>query len=228
MGEQGINLEGVEIRDSRFVGNYTDYDGAGVFAASVNGDVLIAGCVFEGNTAVYGGGAVSTSGWAITIEGSVFSNNWSTSPAHIGGAVKTYDDTILENNTFFGNGQALVSVGGAAIAFRGGASELRNNIVASSQGGAAIVVTSGSVTSSCNVFWENEGGIGDGYTPGPTDREVNPLFCDPENEDLSLAENSPCLPPQSGACGLIGALGRGCGAISVESRSWGRIKDLYR
>jgi hypothetical protein len=43
---------------------------------------------------------------------------------------------------------------------------------------------------------------------------------------------SPCLPENSGVCGLIGAFGEGCGVTSVEpsldARSWGSLKNLYR
>jgi hypothetical protein len=229
-GEQGFHPEGAGIERCRFVGCHSELNGGAIFTANTQELVTITECVFESNTAEMGGGAASLSGSQHRVEDCVFMGNWALDPSTKGGALKTYANTIVENSTFFGNGQVNSALGGAAIAFYDGVSELRNNIVVGSLGGPAIRVSSGSasVTSSCNVFWENEGGIGDGYTPGPTDREVNPLFCDPENGDLSLAENSPCLPPQSGACGLIGALGRGCGPISVESRSWGRIKDLYR
>jgi hypothetical protein len=228
MGEQGVNPEGVEIRDSRFVGNYSDGDGAGVWASQINGEVLISGCVFEGNSGQLGGGGAAIAALASTVEGCVFAHNSASSPGSMGGALIAGNSTVLTCNTFFENEQVATAWGGAAVVFAGGSSQLWNNVIAGSKGGPAVLVYSCSLTSSCNVFWENEGGIGDGYTPGPTDQEVNPLFCDPENGDLSLAENSPCLPPQSGACGLIGALGEGCGAISVESRSWGRIKNLYR
>jgi hypothetical protein len=229
MGEQGINPEAADIRGCRFTGNYTEGGGGGI-EAGIYGELVVSGCVFQDNIAYGGGGAANLAGISNRVEGCVFVRNRTLSPLTRGGALSVYSGTMVENCTFFENEQAYVGTGGSAITYAGGASVLSNNIVAASVGGAAIYVRSGhaSVTSSCNVFWENEGGIGDGYTPGPTDQEVNPLFCDPGNEDLSLAENSPCLPPQSGACGLIGALGEGCGAISVESRSWGRIKDLYR
>jgi hypothetical protein len=230
MGEQGINPEGAEIERCRFVGCHSELNGGAIFTANTQDLVSIVECVFESNTAEMGGGAASLAGSQHRVKGCVFTGNWALDPSTKGGALKTYANTVVENSTFFENGQVNSALGGAAVAFYGGVSELRNNIVFGSFGGPAIRVSSGnaSVTSSCNVFWENEGGIGDGYTPGPTDQEVNPLFCDPENGDLSLAENSPCLPPQSGACGLIGALGRGCGAIAIEPMSWTKLKLRYR
>jgi hypothetical protein len=65
-------------------------------------------------------------------------------------------------------------------------------------------------------------------TQGETDREVDPLFCGSENGELTLDAFSPCLPANSLGCGLIGALGQGCGTVSVEVMSWGRIKGAYR
>ena len=59
----------------------------------------------------------------------------------------------------------------------------------------------------------------------------DPLFCDAEEGDYTLDGCSPCLPgnhPHGVDCGLIGALGQGCGATVVEATSWGRIKSLYR
>jgi hypothetical protein len=44
---------------------------------------------------------------------------------------------------------------------------------------------------------------------------ADPLFCDAASYDYTLDANSPCLPgghPQGVDCGLIGALGMGCGA----------------
>ena len=46
----------------------------------------------------------------------------------------------------------------------------------------------------------------------------DPLFCDPENGDFTLAEGSPCLPGVHPDCGLMGAHGVGCGAPSTVSR----------
>jgi hypothetical protein len=51
------------------------------------------------------------------------------------------------------------------------------------------------VTTDCNVFWENTGGNLDGLEMGPTDREVDPLFCDVATEDFRLVKGSPCPDP---------------------------------
>jgi hypothetical protein len=54
----------------------------------------------------------------------------------------------------------------------------------------------------------------------------DPLFCASKN-DLTLMKGSPCLPPNSTGCDLIGALGQGCGAVAITAESWGRVKGRY-
>ena len=54
---------------------------------------------------------------------------------------------------------------------------------------------------------------------------------DPEGGDYTLNASSPCLPgnhPDGVDCGLIGALGEGCGAVPVKEKTWGRIRAGYR
>ena len=57
----------------------------------------------------------------------------------------------------------------------------------------------------------------------------DPLFCNPGEGDVSLAEGSPCLPENNLWGELIGARGVGCTVpVVVETKSWGAIKALYR
>jgi hypothetical protein len=105
--------------------------------------------------------------------------------------------------------------------------DLERNVIAGSVGGAAVAQGGGSVSTACNVFWENEGGDAVGSELDPTDRIVDPEFCDVEQDDFTVTGTSPCLPENSMGCGLIGALGQGCGVVSVEETSWARIKMRY-
>ncbi len=58
---------------------------------------------------------------------------------------------------------------------------------------------------------------------------ANPMFCGVDN--YRLQAESPCAPgnqPNGIDCGLIGPLPVGCGTVSVEMKTWGSIKAMYR
>jgi hypothetical protein len=84
------------------------------------------------------------------------------------------------------------------------------------------------IVSACNDYWMNEAGDFQDWTPSPSDIFADPFFCDPEQLDFTLREDSPCAAGSTPGCGQIGAKGVGCAAISVEETSWTRIKALYR
>jgi hypothetical protein len=101
-------------------------------------------------------------------------------------------------------------------------------VIAGCAGRGAVSAYNANLQSSCNVFWQNAGGLGIYYTPGPTDRIVDPLFCDVVGGDFRVMMGSPCIPPGSLDCGQIGAFGQGCGTVAVEPQTWGEIKAAYR
>ena len=210
-------------------------DGGALSIAYIIAPVAIRDCVFRGNIDNHtGGGGLSIGGnGSRLVEGCLFLHNEATGGNGGGGAIAITGPATLRNNTFWGNA-AYTDAGGSAIRFRdGNGFEFLNNVIAGGIGeGGAIEAQFGSVNSSCNIFWANEGGDGVHFTPGPTDREVDPLFCNPALEDFTVDSTSPCLPENSLGCGLIGAFGEGCTAVSVpgeyESKSWGAIKGLYR
>lgn len=65
----------------------------------------------------------------------------------------------------------------------------------------------------CNDWYVNTLGETNGIPPGGPEFAVDPLFCNEGSDDIHLAANSPML--SAGACGLVGALGQGCAAVSV-------------
>ncbi|MEZ5066432.1 MAG: right-handed parallel beta-helix repeat-containing protein [bacterium] len=193
-----------------------------------NGGV-VQNCVFRNNSAAGEGGAIVWGNFGDKlIENNIFVNNTCVGGSAQGGAIYVSGNgpCTIRGNTFYGNSQVLSHPqgGGAAVRLLAPA-VFENNIVAASSGNFAIS-TSTTWSPSCNVYWENEVGIGvplDG-----TDREVDPLFCDITLEDFTLQSNSPCLPDSSGGCGQIGALGVGCDPISVDAETWARIKNRFR
>jgi hypothetical protein len=59
---------------------------------------------------------------------------------------------------------------------------------------------------------------------------LDPLFCDPDDDDFQIDVASPCAPGNhpNYACGLIGAFDVGCDTSSAERETWGRLKARYR
>ena len=67
----------------------------------------------------------------------------------------------------------------------------------------------------CPTWWQADGNIVD-----------DPAFCDPDNGDYSLAQNSPRY--DASCCGPLGAIHLpGCGPVAVLPTTWGRIKSMY-
>ena len=55
------------------------------------------------------------------------------------------------------------------------------------------------------------------------------MFCGDGN--YYLQSDSPCAlgnQPDGIDCGLIGPLPVGCGPVTIETRTWGSIKAMYR
>ena len=82
--------------------------------------------------------------------------------------------------------------------------------------------------SGCNVLWNNTAD----YVDWPQraairDIHADPEFCDPDLLDFTVRNSSPAA-TGNGVCGPIGVHGVGCGAVSVESSTWGRIKAAFR
>jgi predicted outer membrane repeat protein len=233
IGLRGVNLgvpEQAAIRNSVFIGNAETGSGGGgaINIQDYEGGITIADCYFEGNTAISSGGAIAIGAYGPwVIQDCVFWRNQAPSQAAgavfagaIGGA------GTLTGCTFEANGALLP---GSAVYLDFGAVAFTNNVITGSIGAQAVYkLTGGAVTKGCNVYWNNAGGNTLNFGLDPTDRIVDPEYCDAPSGDLTVFDTSPCLPTNSGGCGLIGAHDQGCGAVSVERTSWGKIKEGYR
>ena len=214
-----------EVRGCWFEGNVsTLVPGAGVFV-TLYSSAVVDGCTFIGNSSSRVGGAVYLPGDTpnVRVLNSVFLGN---STEFVGGAMEVSGNATVSGCTFHGN-HLISPVAGTAISLGPGSPQLQNNVISETGGATAITVSIlATVASSCNVFWDNPNGIG--IPLSSTDRIADPQFCDAANGDFTVADSSPCLPANSNGCGQIGAFGQGCGAVSVESMSWGRIKAGFR
>lgn len=234
-GEPGVNAFGFEMRDCTFIRNGNPTTGEGTVNINQLYDgAVVQRCYFQENYETGGGGALQIVQCRNTlVEDCVFWKNRTVNPASFGGAlgIGSIDGGIVRGCTFVENRAGdLQVIGGATLYLAGGAFVLDRNVVAhSGVGGPAVRLQPGStIANSCNVFWNNLEGDTYGFTLSPTDRVVDPLFCNSVAGDFTVSNMSPCLPPNSLGCGLIGALPQGCGVISIESKSWGAIKGAYR
>ena len=115
-----------------------------------------------------------------------------------------------------------------------GPSSFENTIIAFSRWGAAVAGAGTLPILACCDIYGNEGGdwvgvIEDQYGINGN-ISADPLFCDPENGDFTLHEDSPCAPftPPNEECDLIGAWPVGCEVTAIHSTSWGGIKAMFR
>jgi predicted outer membrane repeat protein len=218
----------LEVRNSYFADNVSTSTSPGAIGIGLSVFPVIADCVFINNRSGGAGGAISAYG-ATTLERNVFFGNQVVGTG-AGGAADLFGTRLtIRDNTFYGSAAPSL-FGGSTL--RLGSDQpftLENNVIAGSTGGVAVRVVEGQpLSNGCNVYWNNPDGNVIGFAMDETDREEDPLFCDPDNGDLTLESLSPCLPSNSLGCGLIGALGQGCGTVSVEPMSWGQIKGAYR
>ena len=121
------------------------------------------------------------------------------------------------------------------FATSGAAPILDNTIIAFCGAGEAVLCDiegppSDPVLSCCDVYG-NEGGDWVGCIESQFGVNGNfagdPAFCDSGNGDFTICESSPCAPAQQPDCGLIGALGVGCGPTATQLSTWGLVKSLF-
>ncbi|MBZ0267339.1 right-handed parallel beta-helix repeat-containing protein [bacterium] len=214
------------VRDCLFQRCVTTQGGGGIGTGQTGG-VLIDNCTFEDMEAIGTSGAAAylLGGGLRTISNCTFRSM--DLPDGVTCIFVQSGLVSLTGNTFVDLHQAprvvpyAVVLGTTSV----GPVVFENNIVANTSGGEVLEVPAGSTTS-CNVFWDNADGIG--LDLDPTDRIADPQFCDADNGDYTLMATSPCLPALSLGCDLIGALGQGCGTVSLTPETWGRIKAGFR
>lgn len=225
-------VETMTVRNSIFRNNSSPLSGGAIIANEYDGGVVIEGCLFEGNDSFLSGGAIKALATGpFTLSDNVFVNNRVEGDAFARGGGMYLTNTIgihpmIEANTFFGCHQGYTD-GGAAI-YGGSGSIVRNNAFANSTGAPAVLTWTLPIEETCNLFWNNAAGDAVGFTPDSTDVFADPQFCNPDAGDFTVSSTSPCAPGNSPPCEQIGALGVGCGLVSIEPMSWGRLKARFR
>lgn len=134
----------------------------------------------------------------------------------------------VEENTILDSAIHAVQVSATDIV-------VRRNIIMGGQDGISCTLSS-TINVSCNDVFGLAGTafLGDcaGQDAVNGNFSADPQFCGTAGSgNLRLQTDSPCAPgnhPDGVDCGRIGAFDVGCSTTSVESRSWGRVKALYR
>jgi parallel beta-helix repeat protein len=190
------------VAQCTFIGNQvTSSRGGGVYVED-GADIVLSKCVFIGNDAAlrYGGAAACTGVTTMTLDGC----------------------TLYQNVAPFGSGLHVSD---------SGTLQVDNTIIAFGLEGAAVVCDgAAAVNLSCCDLYGNQGGdwvdCVAGQGGGNGNMSSDPLFCNVGEENLYLAEMSPCAPERAGDCGLIGRFAVDC-TTAVEEATWGGIKALY-
>ena len=234
LGQQGRGgaafLEGGNsvYRGCTFTANFAGHSGGAVYCQAP-GTLLAENCTFRGNRAYVNGGAGILAGpsqlaWCVIMGNEAIANN--------GGAFILVAPTTISQCTFWRN---RAGSHGSALVWTSPILTMTRSIIAGGVGGGGPVYCfdKDDAAITCTDIFGNEGGdwvaciAGDAGANGNV--SADPLFCDAAADELHLQWGSPCLPANSGGCGLIGALGfGGCGAISTQVESWSRLKARYR
>ncbi len=194
-----------EIRRTVFRASYGAMSGA---AVECGGSARFEHCTFVGNR-IQGGVVLRAFGSATLLHCTFVANEGRQSPA--GGVIDV-------------RAGAVVSIEHSILAFNGTEARPATPVLCSG--------TPGELEVTCTDIHGNFAGDWVGCIAGLEGTlgniSADPLFCDMETGDFHLRASSPCAPPQSGECDLIGALGVGCGTTALDQTSWGRIKGMYR
>lgn len=220
-GALALDMSDMQVRDCRFENNYSDR-GIGALHAefddsdiTIEADLLIQGCTFTGNIAGVGAGAlrVTAKGLETSYSGNhqdvnldlvscTFDRNEASASFHSQVQIETWDDggsaqptgsidldvnQCLITNATFGNGIS-----------------------------AELNLASTSTINCTNIHGNQAGDWNDpvlgGHFAAISNISVDPLYCDGPAGDLTLQDNSPCLPENNVCNAQIGAEGEGCTA----------------
>jgi hypothetical protein len=222
----GSILDGIEITNGYVAAGNS---GAAILVTN-NSSPTIRNCLIRANAASAAGAGVSCSGSSPTIEGCILAHN---SAGSEGGAILVVDEAqpTITNCTLYANAAAENGGGGVWISTDSPV-DIDNTIIVWGNGGGAVGCEGGAAVASlecCDLF-ENAGGDWEGCIADQFgvngNISVDPLFCDLENGNFRLQDESPCGPENNPACGLIGALPLGCGLHTVHPDGTGDFPTI--
>ncbi len=227
-----------------FINNEAGVDGGAIYC--FGGAATIEYSSFTENRAP-DGAAIRYSASGVIGQNIFSSNEASTLQADIAvregpqtGATVTVDDNIFHDNTgaifLWSNPTTTISYnlmirGQTGIDVLGVTDQMQisNNIIVSEVVAGVNWSGNQSVNFSCNDVWQNGADfVGIDDPTGTNDNvSLDPLHCDPVNNDFYLAENSPCAAANSSCGMLIGPEVPNCPPSAVRPATWGEIKSIY-
>ena len=172
--------------------------------------------VFFGNTANEGGGIRFCFFAGVIAEPTIRRNAvFDNTAIAKGGGLSAWDaDPVIENCTFDGNSAGVIG-GGVHVsddAIPPQQPSLLNSVVTNSTSGGGVANEGAALTMAYNDVWNNAGGDYVNCSPGSLALSIDPFFCDRLDRDLTLRDDSPCLPSGNPWGALFGAYGAGdCG-----------------
>jgi len=185
-------------------------DQAGVVSTNENCIVSGFSVLGFGNTQ----SAVFVGGDYVEISNNIIDGASGTSAIAVAGSFSS-----IHHNICFGGSGTSVS-----LLFGFWDADIHNNIILNGIG-SEVNCIGGIVMIHCNLINGSTS-----HCAGQYDNfSADPLFCGTSN--YYLHSDSPCAPgnhPDGIDCGLIGPLPVGCGPVSVETKTWGSIKAMYR
>ena len=228
----------VTIRNCAFTGVEvgTCNKGAAIYAVGPS-TLMIEDCAFYYNYSLFGASIQLTAGCVLDMARCRFSMNWSgmeagciaahratlrvleslfyTNAAEDLAGCILYDDSNgrIARSTFFNNQSSGSSGLGAATIFVLYSPDvtLERNILCFEKNGFALWDQASGCAHSCNLYWNNyAGNVGGDASMDPTEWAADPLFCDPVEFDLSIANESPAAPANNACGALVGALAPAC------------------
>ena len=215
--------------DCEFLYNSANIGGA-LYVVNSETMITLQRCRFHHNTADTGGGALYMVHILATIEDCVFAFNQGPQ----GGAIfmrSMWAATISGCTLVRNEGSAA----GAFYVLASSGISIERSIVSYGGEGTPYYFSSNSaVTISCTDTYRNpvSNDLPAGTIDGGGNFTADPAFCGSvDSMNYTLAVSSPCLPgnhPNGASCGQIGAYGQGCAPVSVQERTWGQIKAMYR
>ena len=191
-----VNSSGMTISGTTFLQNESA-DDAGAMAIH-HGSVNVDRCVFDFNSARYGG-AVACNGSSSTVSNCLFSDN---DGAVVGGGIMIHESTdTLVNCTFYGNS---AGTGGAAAVLSNSSAQIVNSILweDTAGNGPEVAVYNSGPSSATISYSDVQGGEAEVYvetvhgntcTWGEGNENVEPHFADASNDDYHLRFYSPCV-----------------------------------